>query len=124
MKTVRGVFLLGLLAAFCVVNVDPLQAEEKTRITVMNPRGSPPPIRLIPMAPRLDSLDGKTVYFVDVRYPEGDVFLKEMMAWFSRNKSETKLVFRQKSGAYADNDPELWDEIREKGDAMIMAIGH
>ncbi len=124
MKTVRGVFLLGLLAAFCVVNVDPLQAEEKTRITVMNPRGFPPPIRLIPMAPRLDSLDGKTVYFVDVRYPEGDVFLKEMMAWFSRNMSETKLVFRQKSGAYAENDPELWDEIREKGDAMIMAIGH
>ena len=34
------------------------------------------------------------------------------------------LVFKQKEGAYADNDPNLWKEIKEKGDAMIMAIGH
>jgi hypothetical protein len=124
MKTGRSVFIPGLLAAFCLLNIGLERSEGEDRITVMNPRGFPTPIRLIPMAPRLDSLDGKTVYFVDVRYPEGDVFLREMMAWFSRHMPKTKLVFKQKEGAYADNDPNLWKEIKEKGDAMIMAIGH
>jgi hypothetical protein len=30
----------------------------------------------------------------------------------------------KEAGAYAENDPQLWDEIRQKGDAVIMAIGH
>ena len=101
----------------------PLHAQE-SRIAAMNPRGTPPPIRLIAMAPRLDTLDGKTVYFVDVRYVGADVFLKEMMSWFSTNMPKVKLEFRQKAGPYAENDPQLWDEIRQKGDAVIMAIGH
>jgi hypothetical protein len=28
-------------------------------ITVLNPRGTHPPITLVPMAPRLDTLEGK-----------------------------------------------------------------
>ncbi len=101
----------------------PVIAQEP-KITVMNPKGTPPPIRLVPMAPRLNSLDGKTVYFVDVRYIGADTFLKEMMSWFSINMPKVKLEFRQKSGAYAENDPQLWEEIRQKGDAVVMAIGH
>ncbi len=101
----------------------PVIAQEP-KITVMNPKGTPPPIRLVPMAPRLNSLDGKTVYFVDVRYVGADTFLKEMMSWFSINMPKVKLEFRQKSGAYAENDPQLWEEIGQKGDAVVMAIGH
>ena len=37
---------------------------------------------------------------------------------------KVKLEFRQKAGAYAENDPQLWEEIRQKGDAVVMAIGH
>ncbi len=32
------------------------------KITVLNPLGTPPPIKLKNMAPRLDTLDGKTIY--------------------------------------------------------------
>jgi len=112
--------LFGCLLAF---GIFPLKAQE-SKLTVMNPKGTPPPIRLVPMAPRLDSLDGKTVYFVDVRYVGADTFLKEMMSWFSANLPKVKLEFRQKAGAYAENDPQLWEEIRQKGDAVVMAIGH
>jgi hypothetical protein len=108
---------------FLALSLSPLPAQEP-KITVMNPLGTPPPIRLVPMATRLDTLDGKTVYFVDSRYVGGDIFLKEMMSWFSANMPKVKLEFRQKAGAYAESDPQLWDEIREKGDAVIMAIGH
>ena len=112
-----------LVPYFLGLSLFPLHAQEP-KVTAMNPQGAPPPIRLVPMAPRLDTLDGRTVYFVDVRYVGGDVFLKEMMSWFSANMPKVKLEFRQKAGAYAENDPQLWDEIRQKGDAVIMAIGH
>jgi hypothetical protein len=112
--------LIAYLLVFCISS---LWAQEP-KITVMNPKGTPPPIRLVPMAPRLDSLDGKTVYFVDVRYVGADTFLKEMMSWFTANMPKVKLQFRQKAGAYAENDPQLWEEIRQKGDAVVMAIGH
>jgi len=33
-------------------------------------------------------------------------------------------VFRLKAGGFADDDPKLWAEIKDKGNAVIMAIGH
>jgi hypothetical protein len=116
-------FRKPLVMCFVVLSLFPLHAQEP-KVTALNPQGTPPPIRLVPMAPRLETLDGKTVYFVDVRYVGGDVFLKEMMSWFSAKMPKVRLEFRQKAGAYAENDPQLWDEIRQKGDAVIMAIGH
>jgi hypothetical protein len=116
-------FMRLLVLYFLGLSLFPLHAQEP-KATAMNPQGTPPPIRLVPQAPRLDTLDGKTVYFVDVRYVGGDVFLKEMMLWFSANLPKVKLEFRQKAGTYAENDPQLWDEIRQKGDAVVMAIGH
>jgi hypothetical protein len=112
-----------LAMCFLGLGLFPLHAQEP-KVTVMNPLGTPPSIRLVPMAPRLNALDGKTVFFVDARYVGGDIFLKEMMSWFSANMPKVKLEFRQKAGAYAESDPQLWDEIRQKGDAVVMAIGH
>ena len=113
----------SIVGCLLTLSLSSLGAQEP-KITVMNPKGTPPAIRLVPMAPRLDSLEGKTVYFVDVRYVGADVFLKEMMSWFSTNMPKVRLEFRQKAGAYAENDPQLWEEIRQKGDAVIMAVGH
>lgn len=110
-----------LLASLSVVSA--LQAEE-AKITVLNPRGQAPSIPLVPMALRLDTLDGKTVYLVDVRFEGGKSFLLEMKDWFAKNMPTVKTVFREKAGPYMDDDPKLWAEIKEKGDAMIMAIGH
>lgn len=101
-----------------------IQEEEKGLLTVLNPRGNPPPIQLLPMAPRLDSLDGKTVYIVDIRFSGGHSFLHEMIDWFAKNMPKVNTVFREKSGNYFEDDPALWAEIKEHGDAMIMAIGH
>jgi hypothetical protein len=35
------------------------------KLTAVNPKGTPPAIQVIPMAPRLDTLDSKTVCLVD-----------------------------------------------------------
>jgi hypothetical protein len=94
------------------------------KITVLNPRGNPPPIPLVPMAPRPASLDGKTLYFVDVKYEGGASLLRQIMDWFTQNIPTANLIFREKAGSYDQEDTKLWAEIKEKGDAVIMAVGH
>jgi len=99
-------------------------ALEQQLFTVLNPIGSAPPIELKAMAPRPASLDGKTVYLVDVTFNGGDLFLLEMQKWMSANMPEVNTVFRVKEGAYSADDPELWREIQAVDGLMIMAIGH
>jgi hypothetical protein len=99
-------------------------AAEDAKISVLNPRGIQPPIRLIPMAPRLDTLEGKTIYVVDTKYPLTAPFVQEIYRIFKEKYPKTNWVFREKIGSYFDDDPKLWQEIKEKGHGMIMAIGH
>jgi hypothetical protein len=97
---------------------------ESEKVVVMNPMGYPPTIKQLRMAPRLDTLDGKTVYLVDVRFDDGDLLLQQMRAWFVEHMPQVNTVFVRKSGVYMEDDPGLFQEIREKGDAMILAVGH
>ncbi len=99
---------------------------EEAKISVLNPLGKAAPIPLIPMAPRLDTLDGKTVYLVDVGWgkPSGVRLLEQMRDWFAQNMPKVKTVIKEKAGGYSENDAALWTEIKEKGNAMIMVIGH
>lgn len=94
------------------------------KIEGLNPKGTPPPVQLFPMAPRLDSLDGKTVWLVDTGFAGGGFLLQQIQLWFSQNMPNVKTVFRRKAGPYMEDDPALWKEIKEKGDAAIMAVGH
>jgi hypothetical protein len=90
----------------------------------LNPKGAPPPVKLIPMAPRLDTIHGKTIYLVDTGFMSGGVLLQQMQIWFNKNYPDVTVVFRKKAGSYMEDDPPLWKEIKEKGNAAIMAIGH
>jgi hypothetical protein len=90
----------------------------------LNPKGTPPPVMLVPMAPRLDTLEGKTVYLVDTGFSGGGLLLQQMQLWFNKNMPSVTVVFRKKAGPYMDDDKPLWNEIKQKGNAAIMAIGH
>jgi hypothetical protein len=92
--------------------------------TVLNPTGIAPEIERKSMAARTGSLDGKTVYLVDVTFNGGDIFLEQMQEWMAANMPEVKTEFRIKQGIYSANDPALWEEIQSVDGAMIMAIGH
>lgn len=94
------------------------------KLVVLNPMGYPPKITQLGMAPRLDTLDGKTVYLVDVRFDDGDRLLLQMQAWLNEHMPQVKTVFRQKAGVYMDEDPELFEELRQKADAVILGVGH
>ena len=94
------------------------------KLETLNPKGMPPSIDLIPMAPRLDSLDGKTVYLVSDGFAGADRFLNQISIWFSKHVPSVTTVYRLKAGGLAGDDPALWAEIKAKGNAMIMAYGH
>jgi hypothetical protein len=99
--------------------------EPEQKITVLNPLGTPPSIQLRPMAPRLDTLEGKTIYIVDDGYIGGDNLLLEMVDWFVKEMPRTKVIFRKKGGWQFDvKNPTLWAEMKEKADAMIIGMGH
>jgi hypothetical protein len=94
------------------------------KIEVLNPRGFPPAIQLIPMAPRLANLEGKTIYLVSDGFEGADRFLNQISVWFKKNMPSVLTIYRLKAGGLAGDDPKLSAEIKAKGDAMIMAYGH
>ncbi|MBL0421094.1 hypothetical protein JI739_12115 [Ramlibacter sp. AW1] len=93
-------------------------------LTVHNPVGFPPTITRKQPAPRLESLEGKTVYLVDSRFDDSVELLRQVQAWFGRHMPgvTTKLV--QMASYYGKDDPELWSEIRDRGHAAIIGVGH
>jgi hypothetical protein len=96
------------------------------KITVLNPMGTPPPITLIPQAPRLGTMDGKTIYFINTGFIGTDRLMTVMSDWFKANYPKTNIVYKDyKSGAgLAEVSKALWTEISEKGDAAIVGLGH
>lgn len=94
------------------------------KVLAYNPKGTPPPVKLFPMAARLNTVDGKTIYLVDTGFAGGGILLEQMQAWFQKNMPDVTTVLRRKAGPYVEDDPALWREIKAKGNAAIMAIGH
>jgi hypothetical protein len=75
------------------------------------------------MAPRLDSLHGKTVYLVNQGFGGSDLFMEQFQAWFAENMPTVKTVLRRKTGfIFRDDTSDLWKEIKEKGDAVIFGV--
>ena len=94
------------------------------RITVLNPVGYPPKVTARPMAPRLETLDGKRVALVDCRFDDSDLFLKQLLGWFQERMPSVAARFIQIRNIYSRDDPETWAEIAATCDAAIIGVGH
>ena len=93
-------------------------------MSVLDPRGQP--TRVVqprPLAPRLDTVQGKTLYLIDVGFGGGWEFLEETVGWFSRNMPGVKTVLLHKKGIMFVDEPEMWAEMKEKADAVIFGVG-
>ena len=94
-------------------------------ITVLNPAMSPNFVERVPLAPRLDTLEGKTIYLYDTLCggPEANRSVyEEMRDWFSRNMPSVNIVIHQGPGWMAD-DQEILKIIDEKKvDGIIIGI--
>ena len=99
-------------------------AKRETKITVLNPVGSPPGIARKAPAPRLESLDGKTAYLVDCRFDDSIELLKQIAAWFAAHMPGVTTRLVSLSAYYGHDDPATWAEIKAHGDAAIIGVGH
>ena len=101
------------------------QVTSEKKIRVLNPT---PPNRMVdrvPLAPRLDTLEGKTIFLVDIGWGGKDAapsIYKEIKDWFAQNMPSVKIEVRGVKGFYTQEQPELLKEISEKGDAAMFGI--
>ena len=92
--------------------------------TVLSPIGTPPKVTKKTAAPRLESLDGKTVYLVDCRFDDSIELLKQVQAWFAAHMPSVTARLVSLSATYQKDDPKTWEEIKANGDAAIIGVGH
>ena len=99
-------------------------ALQRSLISVLDPLGTPVDTKkYLSMAPRLDTLEGKTVYLVDVGFAGGYDFLEQLSDWFTRRMPGTRIVLKHKPGNMFIDAPDLWAEIKEKGHAVVFGVG-
>ena len=122
MRTKAACILVAMLIAAFASSFG--WAADEAKIVVMNPRGIQPEIRKIPMATRPATLDGKTVYIVDTKYPNTKPFVNELFAALQAKYPKTTWIVRDKYAGYMDDDPNLWKEIKSKGACAIVLLGH
>ena len=94
------------------------------KMTVLNPQGFAPVVTRKELAPRLDTLAGKTVYLVDCRFDDSDVFLEQLRQWFAEHMPAVRTVIKRLSSVYLRDDPTTWEEIKAQGHAAILGVGH
>ena len=100
---------------------------EERLITVLSPAISRGMVAREPLAPRKGSLEGKTIYLVDLQWGGPDAaysVYKEMEKWFAKNKPSIKVVIRRSKGGWMGDDAELRKEIADnKAAGVVIGIG-
>ena len=103
-----------------------IKPQATDKITVLNPACSSAMVERAALTPRtFSSLDGKTVFLVDIGWggpKAGYDVLDVMQGWFARNIPAVKTILVAKKGGFGDDDPELCKKIKAEGDACIIGI--
>ncbi len=75
------------------------------------------------LAKRLGALENKTLYLVDIGFGGGFNFMLEVQRWFANHLPSVKTIPRRKPGhVFSDDNYDLWDEIKEKGDGVVLGV--
>jgi len=131
----RKILLLNCLSVFAALILSgsaPVQAGSDVAssadrlITILNPAVATRLADRVPLATRLDTLEGKTIYLVDDNWGgmgENGILHDEMEAWFAEHMPGVKIVRKIKKGNFVTDDPALWKEIAEnKGDGVVVGV--
>ena len=75
------------------------------------------------MAKRLDTLENKTVYLVDTGFGGSYKFMQQLQKWFGKHMPSVTTIRKRKTGnVFMDDTTDLWDEIKEKGHAVVLGV--
>lgn len=92
------------------------------KLRVHDPRGYAPKVTGKPLAPRLESLEGRTLYLVDCLFDNSENFMTQMQGWFSEHLPavDTRIIRPKESWV---DDPDMRSRIEADGDAAILGVG-
>ncbi|MCW2389225.1 hypothetical protein M2333_002271 [Sphingobium sp. B11D3B] len=91
---------------------------------VHNPVGYPPIVTKKALAPRLETLQGKTIFLIDSRFDDSTRLLEQIQLWLNENLPDVQTHLVPMSGYYGRDDPELWARAQSEADAVIFGVGH
>jgi hypothetical protein len=74
-------------------------------------------------ARRLDTLENKTVYLVDTGFGGSYNFMLQLQQWFKEHMPSVTTIRKRKPGnVFMDDNNELWEEIKVKGNAAVLGV--
>ena len=86
------------------------------------PMAPPPPIPAT-FAKRLDTLENKTVYLVDTGFGGSYQFMLQLQKWFKEHMPSVTTIRKRKPGnVFMDDNNELWEEVKVKGNAVVLGV--
>ena len=92
------------------------------RLTVHNPTGYPPKVVGKRLAPRLQGLQGKTLYLVDCLFDNSEVFMDQLRRWFAEHLPTVNTRMIKPRESWVD-DPDMRAKVAADGDAAILGVG-
>lgn len=92
------------------------------KLKVHDPRGYPPKVTGKRLAPRLESLDGKTVFLVDCLFDNSAVFMEQLQHWFAEHLPTVRIRNIKPRESWVD-DPQMRATVEREGDAAILGVG-
>jgi hypothetical protein len=85
--------------------------------------GTPPQPPSGSFAERSGTLENKTVYLVDTGFGGGYNFMLQLQKWFAEHMPSVTTIRKRKPGnVFMDDNNELWEEIKQRGQAVVMGV--
>ena len=85
----------------------------------LSPRGIALPVEIVPLAERLDTINGKTIY---IRQGEADpVIMPALYEYAQANYPGTTWVYYEPTSGFGPTSP--GDEVKDNADAVIRGVG-
>jgi len=91
-------------------------------LTVHDPRGYAPRVSAKRLAPRLATLEGKTLHLVDCLFDNSEVFMQQLQAWFGQHLPGVKTEIVKPRESWVD-DPAMRARVVREADAAVFAVG-
>lgn len=75
------------------------------------------------LAKRPGSLDGKTVYLIDVGYGGSYKFMQAIQRWFDKNMPSVKTVRKRTPGTFlSERDAPFFEEVKAHADGAVIGV--
>jgi hypothetical protein len=115
---------LVVLVVFGTMACQPANSSGRL-ITVLNPALSAKLVERVPLAPRLDTLEGKTIYLYDTQWGGPDAargVFEEMQAWFAKNMPSVKIIIYRGPNWMQFDEAFVKKVAAEKIDGVLIGI--